>query len=255
MIQEERRAQLVKILNETGYVQVADLADRLGISPITIRRDLLMMEKEGICVRTRGGAVTHNRGVTMELPYVIKQVQNVEIKKRIAEAALNIIEDGNSIILDSGSTTYALALRLATKRRLYVVTNDLQIAFKLAANPDINLICSGGSARANVYSLQGVLAESCIRNLRVDITFLGADAVHANCGIYNVNIEEVPIKQAMINVANKVVLLTDSSKFELYGFAKICDLNQIDTVITDDHISVQTKEMIRNNIRGELILV
>ncbi len=255
MISEERRARLMKIINEQGYVQVTDLVEEFGVTPVTIRRDLQIMEMEGLLIRKRGGAVRRSQGVTMELPYIIKQVQNVDIKKRIAEVALGMVEDGYSIILDSGSTTFELAQQLVTKTRLSVVTNDLYIATKLAANPDINLICTGGVARSNVFSLQGAIAESCFRNLRVEITFLGADAIHPDGGIYNVNIDEVSVKHAMIESAPKVVLLVDSSKFEVCGFAKICTLSQIDTVITDAGISPETKEMIESFIPGKLIIV
>lgn len=245
----------MKRLNASGYAQITELSEELGVSPLTIRRDLQIMENEGLLIRKRGGAVSRNRSVTMELPYTVKQLQNVEAKKRIAEAASSLIEDGNSLILDSGSTTYALAVRLAAYRHLSVVTNDLQIATKLAANAEINLICTGGVARANVFSLQGGLTESCIRSLRVDLTFLGADAVHPEGTVYNVNIEEIPIKQAMIHAATKVILLADSSKFEVRGFAKVCDLSDIDTVITDNRITPETREMIRSKIRQDLILV
>lgn len=255
MISEERRARLMKLISERGYVQVTDLVKLFDVSPVTIRRDLETMEKEGLLIRKRGGAIRRSQGVTMELPYIIKQVQNVEIKKRVAEQALGMVEDGFSVILDSGSTTFELAQQLVTKTRLSVVTNDLYIATKLAANPDINLICTGGVARSNVFSLQGAIAENCIRNLRVEITFLGADAIHPDGDIYNVNIDEVSVKHAMIESAPKVVLLVDSSKFEVCGFAKICSLSQIDTVITDDGVSDETREMINSFISGELITV
>jgi DeoR/GlpR family transcriptional regulator of sugar metabolism len=255
MISEERRARLMRLINENGYVQVTDLVAEFEVSSVTIRRDLEIMENEGLLIRKRGGAIRRNQGVTMELPYIIKQVQNVDIKKRIAETALNMIADGDSIILDSGSTTFELAQQLFTKTRISVVTNDLYIATKLAANPDIDLICTGGVARSNVFSLQGAIAESCIRNLRVEITFLGADAIHPDGGIYNVNINEVPVKHAMIESAPKVVLLADSSKFEVCGFAKICTLSQIDTVITDDGITEETTEMILNHPGCDLIIV
>ena len=147
MISEERRARLMKLISERGYVQVTDLVKQFDVSPVTIRRDLEIMEKEGLLIRKRGGAIRRSQGVTMELPYIIKQVQNIEIKKRIAEQALGMVEDGFSVILDSGSTTFELAQQLVTKTRLSVVTNDLYIATKLAANPDINLICTGGVAR------------------------------------------------------------------------------------------------------------
>lgn len=255
MISEERRARLMKLISERGYVQVTDLVEEFGVTPVTIRRDLQIMEQEGLLIRKRGGAIRRNQGVTMELPYIIKQVQNVDIKKRIAEVALRMVEDGHSVLLDSGSTTFELAQQLVTKNRLSVVTNDLYIATKLAANPDINLICTGGVARTNVFSLQGAIAENCIRNLRTDITFLGADAIHSDGGIYNVNIDEVSVKLAMIESAPRVVLLADSSKFKVCGFAKICSISQIQTIITDDGISIETREMIKSFSTIELIIV
>ena len=255
MISDERRARIMKSINKIGYIQVADLVDEYQVSPVTIRRDLEIMEQEGLLIRKRGGAIRRNQGVTMELPYLIKQVENVEIKNAIAGKALGMVEDGFSILLDSGSTTFNLAEQLVTKTRLSVVTNDLYIATKLAANPDINLICTGGVARSNVFSLQGTIAENTIKNLRTDITFLGADAIHPDGSIYNVNIDEVSVKQAMIKSAPKVVLLVDSTKFEVCGFAKICSLSDIDTVITDQGISPETKEMITTYISGELIIV
>ena len=236
MIAEKRRALLISKLRDDGYVQVADIADELGISSATIRRDLILLEKEGVCIRKRGGAVRTTQGVTMELPYDVKKHRNIEEKSKIAKEALKLIENGDTIILDAGSTTYSLASLLHQKDRLTVVTNDLNISVILAANPNINLICTGGIARANVYSLQGAQVVDFIRNLRVDKSFIGADTIHADGTIGNVNIEEVPIKQAMIKAANQVILLTDSSKFGITGFAKVCDISEIDYLITDSNI-------------------
>jgi len=236
MIAEERKALLIKKLREDGYVQVTDLAAELQISSATIRRDLIQLEKEGGCIRKRGGAVRSTQGVTMEVPYDIKKHRNIEAKNRIAHEALNLIENGDTVLLDAGSTTYTLANLLHHKDRLTVVTHDLNIAVKLAANPNINLICTGGIARANVFTLQGPQVADFIRTLRVDKSFIGADAIHADGTIGNVNIEEVPIKQALIQAANQVILLTDSSKFEVTGFAKVCDIGEVDYLITDDGI-------------------
>jgi DeoR family transcriptional regulator of aga operon len=118
---------------------------------------------------------------------------------------------------------------------LTVVTHDLNIAVKLAANPNINLICTGGIARANVFTLQGAQVVDFIRDLKVDKSFIGADAIHPDGTISNVNIEEVPIKQAMIKAANQVILLTDSSKFGITGFAKVCAIQDLDYIITDSN--------------------
>ena len=243
ILAEERRAILLRELNENGYVQATELAERLNISAITIRRDLTQLEEEGLCVRKRGGAVPSAQSVTLELPYQVKQHNCIAEKKRIAQAAVRMVNHGSTIILDSGSTTYALALLLSQKR-ITVVTNDLQIAVSLACNPNINLICTGGIARANVFSLHGSQVESFIRNLRVDITFLGADAIHEDGTVSNVSIEEAMIKQAMIGAAERTVLLADSSKFSKAGFARVCSLGQLDTVITDSGIAFDKQELL-----------
>jgi DeoR/GlpR family transcriptional regulator of sugar metabolism len=237
MLAEERRAILHKKLRELGYVQVTELADEIGISSATIRRDLILMEKEGVCIRKRGGAVRTAHSVTTEVPYEIKRRHHAEEKNRIAQAALRFIENGDTILMDAGSTVFALALLLHKRERLTVVTHDLNIAVKLASNPNIKLICTGGIARENVYMLEGPRVIDFIRDLRVDKTFLGADAIHPDGVISNVNIEEVLIKQAMMNAAKKVFLLADSSKFSVTGFAKVTEVSRIDHIITDHEIS------------------
>lgn len=246
MIAEERKAFLIQELNLNGYVQVAELAEKLHITAATIRRDLTLLESEGICVRKRGGAVRSAQGVAFEPAYDVKRIRYEAEKRLIAEAAQRLVEDGNAIILDAGSTTYALALQLLRRKNIKVVTNDLKIAVCLAANPNIHTIITGGIARPYVFSLQGPQSETFIRNLRVDKTFLGADAIHADGSIYNVNMDEVPIKQAMIAAASQVVLIADSSKFEKTGFVKVCDMSQVDLVITDRSLPVEKLELIRS---------
>ena len=236
MIAEERRAILLKELNDNGYIQATELAERLHLSAATIRRDFSVLEKQGLCFRKRGGAIRSAQGVTLELPYETKQSQRIAEKKRIAEAAAKLVQDGDTLILDAGSTTYTLALLLLSKQRITVVTNDLQIACKLASNPNIRLICTGGIARASVYTLQGSQAETFIKDLSVDKTFIGADAIHSDHTVTNVNFEEVPIKQAMLRAAKQVFLVADSTKFEKTGFVKVCDLSDADAIITDSGI-------------------
>ncbi len=244
MIGEERRALILKKLSENRYVQVSDLAEEFDVTTVTIRRDLDEIEADGLCIRKRGGAIRVNPGVTMEMPYDIKRLEMVAEKERIARTALDLIDDGDTFILDAGSTTYALALLLNTKVQITVVTNDLKIAVKLSENPRINLICTGGVARTSVFSLQGAITESFIRNIKVDKTFMGADAIHPDGTISNVNIEEVSIKQSMIKAADQTILLADSSKFSTSGFFKVCELSDIDLIITDAGISDQTRELL-----------
>lgn len=246
VIAAERRAILLKNLNKKGYIQVTELAKMMNISPMTIRRDLSVLEQEGLCIRKRGGAIRSTESVTLELPYEIKRNSHIAEKKQIAEAAIKLIDHGSTIILDSGSTTFAIAHLLAHKR-ITVVTNDLQIATKLATNPNINLICTGGMARANVFSLQGSMVESLIRSLKVDITFLGADAIHDDGAVSNVSFEEAMIKQAMIKAASKVVLVADSSKFYKTGFTRVCYLSDLDMIITDSAISKEKLDLLASS--------
>ncbi|MBC7264368.1 MAG: DeoR/GlpR transcriptional regulator [Chloroflexi bacterium] len=245
MLAEERRAILLQRLKDNGYIEVTDVAPSLNVSAATVRRDLECLAQEGLVTRTRGGAVLSVRSTTLELPYDVKRQRHIEEKRRIAAAAAEMVLDGETIILDAGSTTYELALLLLHKRNLTVVTNDLQIAVKLASNPNINLVCTGGIARANVYTLLGPQVEAFLRTLRVNKTFLGADAIHPDGTIANVNLEEVAVKQAMVRAGEQVILLTDSSKFGIVGFAKVCDLSEVDVLITDRGIPPAMLERLR----------
>jgi DeoR family transcriptional regulator of aga operon len=242
MLAEERRATLLREVQSNGYIEVRQQAEELEVSTATIRRDLDRLQREGLLVRTRGGAVRSAQSTTLELPYDIKRGRRIEHKRRIAQAAAEMVFDGETLILDAGSTTYELALLLLRKRNLTVVTNDLKIAVKLASNPNIALVCTGGVARADVYSLQGSQTEKALGSLRVNKTFLGADAIHRDGVIANVNLEEVAIKQAMVHAGQEVVLLADSSKFEVTGFAEVCTFEAIDVFITDDEVKSETLE-------------
>jgi DeoR/GlpR family transcriptional regulator of sugar metabolism len=247
MLADERRTQILKKLNENRYVQVSDLADEFDVTTVTIRRDLDEMEVDGLCIRKRGGAIRANPGVSMEMPYDIKRHEMVNEKDRIAQEALRYVKDGDTFILDAGSTTYALAMLLNTKAPVTVVTNDLKIAAKLSENPNINAICTGGVARTSVYSLQGSLTESFIKDIKVDKTFLGADAIHPDGVISNVNIEEVAVKKAMIKASDQTILLADSSKFTKTGFYRVCDLEDIDILITDDGLSKMDFKLLKSH--------
>jgi DeoR/GlpR family transcriptional regulator of sugar metabolism len=247
LIAEKRKELLIDKLRRDGYIQATDFSEEMDISAATIRRDLIQLEKEGLCIRKRGGAVRSTQSVTMELPYDIKKNRNTEAKNRIAQKALDLIDNGDTILLDAGSTVYSLACQLHTKEQLTVITNDLNIAVKLAANPKINLICTGGIARPNVFTLQGMQVVAFINDLRVDKSFIGADAIHQDGTISNVNIEEVPIKQSMIHAADKVILLTDSSKFGITAFAKVAEICEMDFVITDQKVPTKIYEYCQRN--------
>lgn len=244
VLAEERRAVLLQELQHNGYLEVTQVSTRLGVSSATIRRDLGHMDQEGQLVRTRGGAVPATRSTTLEIPYDIKRAHNTDEKRRIAAAAAEMVHDGETIALDAGSTTYQLALQLIHRHSLTVVTNDLHIAVKLAAHPNITLLCTGGMARSNVFALLGHQTEAFLKALRVNKTFLGADAIHPDGVIANVNLDEVPVKQAMLRAGEQVIVLADASKFDVSGFAKVCNLAEIHALITDSRISKRTLSLL-----------
>jgi DeoR family fructose operon transcriptional repressor len=239
MIPEERRAILLQEIRKHGYLAVSTIANRLEVSSTTIRRDLEKLETAGKLTRIRGGAASKTLGTTHEPPYELKRHQATEQKRRIAQQAATLVEEGDSIILDGGSTTFELADHLQHFRDLTVVTNDLMIANRMAENPRITLICTGGVARPSFYYLLGPMVESFLHELRVDKTFLGADAIHEDGTIGNFNLDEVSIKQAMIEAASKSILLVDATKFYVTGFVKVCDLQDLDEIITDRGIPLE----------------
>ena len=153
---DKRKEIFIETLRRDGFIQASDFAEEMDISAATIRRDLIYLEKEGICIRKPGEAVRSTQSVTMELSYDIKKNRNTDAKNQIAAKALDPIDNGDTILHDAGSTLFSLACQLHTKEGLTVITNDLNIAVKLAGNSRINLICTGGITRPNVYSLQGM---------------------------------------------------------------------------------------------------
>ena len=244
----EKRLQIIRdLLRDEGYVDIAQLCGDLKVSEATIRRDLQYLEKIGECTRKRGGAIPLFKNSRLEIPYDEKINTNRDMKRAIAEEAFDLIQDNDSILLDSGSTTFALSQLLPQKERLMVVTNDLLIATYLAKFPHILTYMLGGNVTNQVYSVVSDLSEKFLRTCHFDRVFLGADAIHPDGTIFNTNMQEVPLKQAMINAGRQVILLVDSSKFKRVGFMKVCSVSEIDIVITDTNIKQSSVVMLESN--------
>lgn len=232
MFGSQRRREILRRVCETGYAQSRQLAADLEVDESTIRRDLFAMEQDRQIVRVHGGARPISDGPT-DIPYVVKQGERLQQKRSIAAAALDLIEDGSSILLDSGSTTYQIAVGLYRKRDVTVVTNDLRTAKTLAEIPGIRLIVIGGELLGTVYTLIGPASVASLAEMQVDITFLGADAIDVEAGITNTNSIEVPVKQAMVRAGDRTVVCADSSKFDQRALVRVAGLNEIDQLITD----------------------
>lgn len=234
MTASARQRQIMDRLTSEGYVEAHELADSLGVNPSTIRRDLDSLAKAGRIQRTHGGARLVADGAG-DVPYARKVNERVPEKRMIARNAAALVGDGDTVILDSGSTTYEIAVALRD-RPVTVITNDLRIAHFVATSSDARLLVTGGELLGAVFTLVGDRALSFFDDLSADWTFLGADAVDASIGITNTNTLEVPIKRAMIAAAAKSLVVVDHSKFGHRALARVAAIDEVDGIITDDQV-------------------
>ena len=230
----QRRREILRQLYLTGYVEARDLAVTLDVDASTIRRDLGALAHDGHLHRTHGGARAHSGAV--DVPYVVKEQEHLEAKQAIAAAACALVHDGDSVLLDSGSTTYQLAGELRARRDLTIVTNDLRIGQAVADYPGVRLLVTGGELLSSTYTLFGDRAVAFIEDLRVDLAFLGADAIDIGSGITNTNTLEIPLKRMMLTVARTNVVLADSSKFGQRALVRVAEIDEVDRIVTDDRL-------------------
>lgn len=219
-----------------GAANVVELSESLRVSEATVRRDLLVLEERGELARTHGGAMLRHLGTAFEPPYVEKATRMADAKRAIAAEAAKLVKDGDVIILDSGSTTYALALAIRERADLTVITTDIKIAHDLSAQPDITVIVVGGRVRPQLYSVIGPFAEHTLREIHANTAFVGADAISTRTGVTNAMFEEVSVKRLAIESAGSRVLIADHTKFDKISLARVADLDQFDLCITDDGV-------------------
>ena len=226
----ERRDEILKILGDREYVTVEEFSRLLSVSAVTIRTDLTSLEESGLLMRTHGGAMKSSmKGEARLISNTM--IENEMEKKAIAEKAASLIKPGNTIIIDSGSTTIHLIEHLKGKN-MTVVTNNLLVLEKLKSEDDIKIIALGGSLRRESMGTVGPLAEMAIKALNVDIYFMGA-AAYNRSSITSSDISESSLKRDMMDAADKVVFLADSSKFGKRAFSNICSWHDVDTFISD----------------------
>lgn len=232
-----RRNEILNDINDNGQVYVDELSTKFGVSEVTIRNDLDQLEQKSLLIRARGGAMRIEGRVGVDYHLSEKDKLHFQEKVRIGKAASKLIADSEIVLIDSGTTTVEMAKNLDHIENLTVITNALNIAAALISNPNVNLTIPGGYLRKNSQSLVGPMAEKGLRNFHVDKAFLGVDGFDTHTGLYTPNIEEAHLNELMINIANHVVLLADSSKFKKKSFAFICSVDKIGTVVTDDKIA------------------
>jgi DeoR family transcriptional regulator, fructose operon transcriptional repressor len=231
---EERQTKILEFIEEHRKATVAQLCQHFGVSSATIRNDLRDLEASGLILRTHGGAMVKTK-TGFELDSSQKQVQNLEAKRRIAQAALRQIEDGDTVILDTGTTTLELARLLAHKRNVTVVTNDLEIARLLEASESLQVVVMGGILRRGFHCTMsyGTSEREALEGLSVDKAFMGVNSFTLKRGASTPDIRQAETKKGMIAIATSVILLCDSSKFGRTSFVQFARPEEVDTIITD----------------------
>ena len=230
---EPRHQEILELLRARGSCSVDFLARRLGVSEMTIRRDLQTLEEEARVVRTHGGATLAER-VAFEFSFLQRTQVNQAAKHAIAAAAAREIGKARTLMLDSGTTTLALAERLKSHTGLTVITTSLPIASTLQFSPGIELLLLGGLLRRDAPDLGGALTEANLENLRADIAFIGADAIDAKGGVYNNALPVGRMLRKMADSAARVFVLADSSKLGKTGLMRFGQINKWAALITDD---------------------
>lgn len=239
----ERHKYIKEQMARNGFVRVQDIADQLGVTGATIRKDLRILESQNVLYRTHGSASPIKPHV-MDISITEKQTQNITQKRMIALAAQNTIKPDDAIILASGSTVTAFAEILQPMGSLNVVTPSLGIAVLLNEKENIKVIVLGGEMYKNSLSVRGVYAEQGLANVSCSKLFIGCDGIDFESGITCATIQEARLTKAMMKAASKTVVLADSSKFGRRGFGKIGEIEDIDIIITDSGISDTLKEQI-----------
>lgn len=248
-VKRDRQGEIVRLLDADGLLSVTELGQRFDVSEMTIRRDLLELETAGLVRRVHGGA-TRALGRAYEPPFRMRQAASLSNKQAIARAAARMIDEGDAIGLDVGSTVLEMVPEFVDVDNLTVVTASLRVAHRVAElhalEHSVRLIVTGGIARADELSLIGQSAIEYYRNIRLDKAFISVGGINDEGGATEFNLEDAEVKRALIQASEEVVVLADSSKFGQTGFAYVADLRRVSCVFTDSAVDDQVLRQLKN---------
>jgi DeoR family transcriptional regulator, aga operon transcriptional repressor len=234
----ERRLHIMKMLEKDETVDVNSLSAFFKVSEVTIRKDLRYFEKKNMLIRSRGGALKQALMDT-DMSIYERRNKNSKQKQKIGAMAASLVQKGETILLDSGTTIMEIVKHLPKNTEITVITNAVDIAFRLAELPSVKVIMPGGLLRRNSLSLVGEQAANELRNYYCDKCFIGADGIDIEKGLLTMNIEEAHLSRINIENSKQVIALIDSSKFQRKGMMAIVPLSKVDTIITDEGITDQ----------------
>lgn len=246
MLANHRRERILDFLQEDGSAKVQDLARLLKVTEVTVRQDLEKLEKEGLVTREHGGAYLKDVPAQVK-GFTLTHQEHLDKKELIAKKCLEFIESGDTIILDSGSTTTEIAKKLKGIKPLTVITNALNIAFMLGAEPGIEVIVTGGEFKPPTLSLTGQKAADFFKGLNVQKLFLATAGISLKAGLTYPSISDIVVKKAMIEAADTTYLVADSTKIGKTALASLGALSLIDYIITDPAIEEKHRQVFRDH--------
>lgn len=232
----QRRVKILEMIQEDGHAKVQTLSKIFGVSEVTIRQDLETLEQMDLVQREHGGAFLKDFATSVRTGQVMNQ-SNLQLKQEIAQKALTIIEEGDIIILDSGSTTTEIAKLLVNFKQLTVITNAINIATILGVNPGITLIVTGGEFKAPTLSLTGEIAAQTLTNFHAAKLFLATAGISSTMNLTYPGLSDLIVKKTMIEIADTVYLVADSKKIGISAFATLGSITLVDYLITDKFIT------------------
>jgi DeoR/GlpR family transcriptional regulator of sugar metabolism len=250
---ERRRDQILAYLSTHDRTPVSELSQVLGVSEVTVRKDLDALEAQGVLTRVHGGAVVSGRG-RLELYFATREQEHLEEKRRIAQAAAALIRSGQRIFLDASTTALQVARLIKDREDLVVVTNGLYTALELNFCEGVTTVVVGGTMRRRSSSLVGSLNVNSLQRLRVDIGLFGARGVTARDGLMESDLDEAQLKQQLVSASGLVVGISDSSKFGMVAFSAFALPHEIDRIITDERAPAAIVAELRTlNIAVDLV--
>lgn len=244
MLPADRLQVIADLVRERGSIRARDLVAALGVTDETIRRDLARLAEKGVLRRSHGGAIALRPGDETDTSFRLRE--HAAEKLAIGRRAAELVADGSSIILDSGTTTLGLARALHGKRELVVVTTAVTNAVELVGNPGTTVIMTGGVIRPTTFGASGQLAAATLRSLHVDQVFLAIHSVSVEGGLTYPLLEEVDAKRAMIEAASEVILLADHSKFGRQALVRVAPITAVHRIVTTPGIDPTEADAIRD---------
>lgn len=243
MLAIERRNAILAKLSIEGKVVVSDLAAEYEVTEETIRRDLDKLDREGLARKTYGGAVK-NENFNIDLPFQVRKQSNVESKQKIAAAIGSKIKDGDYIMLDSSTTALYVIKNILDRKKITLITNSIEILIELCNKPDWTIISTGGTIKEGALSLVGYQAERMVESYHVDLAICSCKGLDTETGVTDSNERDAHIKKAFFASAKKKILAVDSSKFNKTSFVKICDIKDVDVIVTNEEPGENWKNII-----------